>query len=152
MIARYARPQMASIWEPETKFRIWFEIEAHALDKMAELGIVPIEAAKAVWERGAFEVDQPVGAHSELAPDADRGLGNPFDMGERAGILGVQPVKKWADIGGWSDNPSQDGHQPRLSFDLRVELFCPPTAPKCLTWHTRHAHSVSRKSASLLIP
>ena len=41
MIPRYARPQMTAIWEPETRFRIWFEIEAHALDAMAELGVVP---------------------------------------------------------------------------------------------------------------
>jgi adenylosuccinate lyase len=47
---------MASIWEPESKFQIWFEIEAHACDAMAELGIIPKEAAKAVWERGGFDV------------------------------------------------------------------------------------------------
>ncbi len=58
MIPRYSRPQMASIWAPETRFRIWFEIEAHAMDAMAELGIVPKEAAEAVWERGAFEVER----------------------------------------------------------------------------------------------
>ncbi len=51
MIPRYARPQMTSIWEPEARFRIWFEIEAHALDAMAELGVVPREAAQAVWDR-----------------------------------------------------------------------------------------------------
>ncbi|MGS1017326.1 adenylosuccinate lyase [Allosphingosinicella humi] len=49
MIPRYARPQMTSIWEPEAKFRIWFEIEAHALDKMAERGVVPKDAAEKVW-------------------------------------------------------------------------------------------------------
>jgi len=49
---------MTSIWSPETKFRIWFEIEAHAADAQAELGVIPKEAAKAVWERGAFEVDR----------------------------------------------------------------------------------------------
>src|SRR5512139_3791482 len=58
MIPRYSRPQMAGIWEPEAKFRIWFEIEAHALDAMAELGIVPREAAKAGWDRGGFEVER----------------------------------------------------------------------------------------------
>ncbi|HWT30046.1 MAG TPA: adenylosuccinate lyase [Propylenella sp.] len=52
MIPRYSRPEMAAIWSPETKFRIWFEIEAHALDAMAELGQVPREAAAKVWERG----------------------------------------------------------------------------------------------------
>ncbi|MCW5730659.1 MAG: adenylosuccinate lyase [Alphaproteobacteria bacterium] len=56
MIPRYTRPEMAAIWEPETRFRIWFEIEAHACDAQAELGVIPREAARAVWERGAFEV------------------------------------------------------------------------------------------------
>lgn len=58
MIPRYSRAEMVAIWAPESKFRIWFEIEAHACDAMAELGIIPREAAKAVWERGAFEVDR----------------------------------------------------------------------------------------------
>ena len=49
---------MTAIWAPENKFRIWFEIEAHACDAQAELGIIPKEAARAVWERGAFEVDR----------------------------------------------------------------------------------------------
>ncbi|MFD1612035.1 adenylosuccinate lyase [Sphingomonas tabacisoli] len=50
MIPRYSRPEMVSIWTPETRFQIWFEIEAHALDAMAELGIVPKDAAAKVWE------------------------------------------------------------------------------------------------------
>ncbi|HEY0627546.1 MAG TPA: adenylosuccinate lyase [Allosphingosinicella sp.] len=50
MIPRYSRPQMTAIWEPEAKFRIWFEIEAHATDALAELGVVPKEAAKALWD------------------------------------------------------------------------------------------------------
>ncbi|MFP6713264.1 MAG: adenylosuccinate lyase [Rhodospirillales bacterium] len=58
MIPRYSRPEMTSIWEPENKFRIWFEIEAHACDAQAALGVIPKEAAKAVWDRGAFEVDR----------------------------------------------------------------------------------------------
>jgi len=58
MIPRYSRPEMVAIWKPEAKFRIWFEIEAHACDAMAELGVIPREAAQAVWERGAFEVDR----------------------------------------------------------------------------------------------
>jgi len=49
---------MARIWAPETRFQIWFEIEAHAADAMAELGTIPEEAARAVWERGRFEVDR----------------------------------------------------------------------------------------------
>ena len=52
MIPRYAREQMVAIWSPETKFRIWFEIEAHACDALAELGVIPKEAAKTVWEKG----------------------------------------------------------------------------------------------------
>lgn len=58
MIPRYSRPEMVNIWEPENKFRIWFEIEAHACDAQAELGVIPKDAAKAVWECGAFEVDR----------------------------------------------------------------------------------------------
>ncbi|HEX8402307.1 MAG TPA: adenylosuccinate lyase [Allosphingosinicella sp.] len=49
MIPRYARPAVTAIWEPEARFRIWFEIEAHALDAMADLGVVPREAAEAIW-------------------------------------------------------------------------------------------------------
>jgi adenylosuccinate lyase len=52
MIPRYTRPQMAAIWDPQTRYRIWFEIEAHAADAMAELGVIPKQAAKAIWERG----------------------------------------------------------------------------------------------------
>jgi len=58
MVPRYSRPEMAKIWEPETRFRIWFEIEAHATDALAELGVVPKEAAAAIWAKGAFEVDR----------------------------------------------------------------------------------------------
>ncbi len=47
---------MAAIWEPENKFRIWLEIEAHACDAQAELGVIPKEAAQEVWEKGRFEV------------------------------------------------------------------------------------------------
>lgn len=56
MIPRYTRAKMADIWQPENKFRIWFEIEAHACDAQAELGVIPKEAAKEVWEKGKFEV------------------------------------------------------------------------------------------------
>ena len=56
MIPRYSRPEMAAIWEPENKFRIWLEIEAHACDAQAELGVIPKEAAQEVWEKGRFEV------------------------------------------------------------------------------------------------
>ncbi|MGB1361212.1 MAG: adenylosuccinate lyase [Alphaproteobacteria bacterium] len=56
MIPRYAREEMVKIWEPENKFKIWFEIEAHACDAQAELGVIPKEAAKQVWDKGNFEV------------------------------------------------------------------------------------------------
>ncbi len=56
MIPRYSRPEMVKIWEPENKFRIWFEIEAHACDAQAELGVIPKEAAAAVWQRGTWEI------------------------------------------------------------------------------------------------
>jgi adenylosuccinate lyase len=52
MIPRYSRPEMAAIWSPETRFRIWFEIEAHAADAMAELGIIPKDAAATIWAKG----------------------------------------------------------------------------------------------------
>ena len=50
MVPRYARPQMTALWEPEAKYRIWFEIEAHATEKLGELGVVPPSAAKALWD------------------------------------------------------------------------------------------------------
>ncbi|MEM8985274.1 MAG: adenylosuccinate lyase [Pseudomonadota bacterium] len=59
MIPRYARPEMTAIWSPETKFNIWFEIEAHAATRMAELGVIPKEAAETVWAKGkdaAFDI------------------------------------------------------------------------------------------------
>ncbi len=52
MIPRYTRPEIAAIWSPETRFRIWFEIEAHAADAMAELGIIPKAAAATIWAKG----------------------------------------------------------------------------------------------------
>jgi len=69
MIPRYARPQMSSIWASETRFRIWFEIEAHALDAMAELGVVPKEAAEAVWARGAFDPERIDAIEAEVKHD-----------------------------------------------------------------------------------
>lgn len=57
MIPRYSRPEMVSIWSPETKFRIWFEIEAHACDAMADLGVIPRENAQAVWKAKDVEFD-----------------------------------------------------------------------------------------------
>jgi adenylosuccinate lyase len=61
MIPRYARPEAVAIWSPETKYKIWFEIEAHAADAMARLGVIPKEAAAEIWARGkdaAFDADR----------------------------------------------------------------------------------------------
>jgi len=57
MIPRYSRPEMVALWEPATKFRIWFEIEAHACDAMADLGVIPRENAAAVWKAKDVEFD-----------------------------------------------------------------------------------------------
>ncbi|MDA0367664.1 MAG: adenylosuccinate lyase [Proteobacteria bacterium] len=56
MIPRYSRPEMTQIWAPETRFQIWLEIEAHACDAQAALGVIPKEAAAALWEKGRFEI------------------------------------------------------------------------------------------------
>src|SRR5271154_5415767 len=61
MIPRYARPEAAAIWSPQTRFKIMFEIEAHAADAMAALGGIPVEAAEAIWARGGnavFDADR----------------------------------------------------------------------------------------------
>jgi adenylosuccinate lyase len=58
MIPRYSRPEMTAIWSEESKFKIWFEIEAHACDAQAKLGVIPAEAAATIWQRGAFEIDR----------------------------------------------------------------------------------------------
>ncbi len=76
---------MAAIWEPESKFQIWLEIEAHACDALAELGVIPKEAAKAVWERGAFEVDRIDAIEREVKHDVIAFLTNLAEhVGEEA--------------------------------------------------------------------
>lgn len=72
MIPRYSRPEMAAIWSPETRFRIWFEIEAHAADALAELGTIPKEAAKKIWEKGkpaTFDVARIDAIEAEVKHD-----------------------------------------------------------------------------------
>jgi len=72
MIPRYTRPQMAEIWSPEARFRIWFEIEAHALDAMAEIGMVPKSAAKAVRRKSKgirFDLDRIDAIEQEVKHD-----------------------------------------------------------------------------------
>ena len=61
MISRYSRPAAVALWSQETKYRIWFEIEAHAATKMAELGVIPTDAAEAIWAKGkdvVFDADR----------------------------------------------------------------------------------------------
>jgi adenylosuccinate lyase len=72
MIPRYTRPEMAAIWDPQTRYRIWFEIEAHAADAMAELGIIPKSAAKTIWQKGkdaTFDVDRIDAIEREVKHD-----------------------------------------------------------------------------------
>src|SRR5437868_8048192 len=72
MIPRYARPEMTAIWSPETKFRIWFEIEAHAADALAELGVIPKESARIIWEKGGaakFDVERIDAIEREVKHD-----------------------------------------------------------------------------------
>ncbi len=69
MIPRYTRPEMAAIWAPENRFRIWLEIEAHACDAQAELGVIPKAAAQAVWQRGRFEVERIDQIEAEVKHD-----------------------------------------------------------------------------------
>lgn len=58
MIPRYARPQMTAIWAQENKYKIWFEIEAYAAEAMEQMGTIPKGTAKAVWEKGKFDIDK----------------------------------------------------------------------------------------------
>ena len=61
MIPRYSRPEMTAVWSPETRFRIWFEIEAYACEALADIGVIPKEAARAIWEKGGkakFDVER----------------------------------------------------------------------------------------------
>src|SRR5690606_19139347 len=72
MIPRYTRPEMAAVWSPEQKFRIWFEIESHAADAMAELGLIPKEAAKTIREKGSaatFDVARIDAIEAEVKHD-----------------------------------------------------------------------------------
>jgi adenylosuccinate lyase len=73
MVPRYARPRMTAIWEAQSRYRIWFEIEAHALDAMADLGVVPREAAEAIWsadkEAPPFDIDRIDAIEAETKHD-----------------------------------------------------------------------------------
>ena len=69
MIPRYTRPEMAQIWEPENRFRIWLEIETLACEKQAELGVIPTEAVKVIREKGAFDIARIDAIEAEVKHD-----------------------------------------------------------------------------------
>jgi len=88
MIERYSRPEMVALWSPESRFQIWLEIESHALDAMAAIGVVPVSAAEAVWQRGAFEVDRIDAIERETRHDVIAFLTNVAEhVGEEARFL-----------------------------------------------------------------
>jgi len=88
MIPRYSRPEMVAIWEPESKFQIWFEIEAHATDALAELGVVPKEAAEAIWAKGKFDVARIDEIEREVKHDVIAFLTNVAEnVGEEARFM-----------------------------------------------------------------
>ena len=115
MIPRYSRPEMSQIWEPENKFRIWFEIEAHACDALAELGVIPKEAAAAIWERGRFEVERIDEIERETKHDVIAFLTNVAEhVGSEARFL-------------HQGMPSSDVLDTALNIQL-VEVFLSPVA------------------------
>jgi adenylosuccinate lyase len=69
MIPRYTRPEMAAIWEPENRFKIWLEIETLACEKMADLGIIPQEAVKVIREKGDFDIERIDAIEAEVKHD-----------------------------------------------------------------------------------
>jgi adenylosuccinate lyase len=69
MIPRYSRPEMARIWEPETKFRIWLKIEIYAAEAMAQLGLIPADAAEAAKKRGGFDIERIDAIEREVKHD-----------------------------------------------------------------------------------
>ena len=80
MVPRYTRPEMAAIWAPENRYRIWFEIEALAAEAMAELGTIPAEAARTIREKGGAKA---AANFSIAAP--------PFSRMARAASAGIWP-------------------------------------------------------------
>src|SRR5918995_40190 len=113
MIPRYSRPQMAAIWAPENRFRIWFEIEAHACDAMAELGIMPKASAKAIWDGGAK-------AMAALKADP-KGEVEKIDAIERVTKHDVIAFLTW--LGEFIGPPSRFVHQGMTSSDVLDTSF-----------------------------
>src|ERR1700752_2419822 len=92
MIPRYSRAEMTRIWSPENRYRIWFEIEAYACEAQAALGVIPESAARAIRERGAFEVERIDEIERETRHDVIAFLTNLAEhVGPEAG-LGLQAM------------------------------------------------------------
>jgi adenylosuccinate lyase len=88
MIPRYSRPEMAALWSDHTKYRIWFEIEAHACDALAELDVIPRSAAEAIWRRGQFDVARIDEIEREVKHDVIAFLTNVAEyVGEEARFM-----------------------------------------------------------------
>ena len=113
MLPRYSRPQMAAIWAPENRFRIWFEIEAHACDAMAELGIIPKDAAQAIWDGGKAM------AALKADPAAEK-----IDAIERVTKHDVIAFTTW--LGEFIGPQSRFVHQGLTSSDVLDTSFCRP--------------------------
>ncbi len=82
MIPRYSRPEMAAVWTAEARFQIWLDIETHALDALAEIGVAPADAAREVRERGSFDVDRVEAIERETRHEVTAFLDN---LAERIG-------------------------------------------------------------------
>ena len=105
MVPRYARPAMTALWEPEAKYRIWFEIEAHATSKLADLGVVPQSAAEALWDWWKTEPAIDVAAIDaieadgldpcETAPDHWRHIGSHIAAGLPFRPYGPERHRAW---------------------------------------------------------
>ena len=121
MIPRYSRPEMAAIWSPETRFRIWFEIEAHACDAQAELGVIPKEAAAAVWERGKFDVERIDEIERETKHDVIAFLTN---LAEHVGPDGALRAPGHDLVG-------RARHLPGACSSPRPPTCCSPTSTRC---------------------
>ena len=113
MIPRYSRPQMTAIWAPENRFRIWFEIEAHACDAMAELGIIPKAAAQAIWTGGKA-------AMASLAADPAGNIAR-IDAIERVTKHDVIAFTTW--LGEFIGSESRFVHQGLTSSDVLDTSF-----------------------------
>ncbi len=129
MIPRYSRPEMAAIWDPDTRYRIWLEIEAHACDAQAELGVIPKEAAKAVWERGKVEAARIDEIERETRHDVIAFLTN---LAEHVG-----PEARFVHQGMTSSDV----------LDTCLATCCSPTSTACSPRSRRARSSTSTRSA-----